>query len=160
MLQSWVTQLGAAAIAVVCIYALAAGTWRERFGAIIYLAAYLLSLGFGLIGVENGPLFLADYLRSEHISLYLLVADMLLLQGLCVIAWKSPHPWPKWALAAQLISIAAHVAVLFDLGLGSRAYLTIATATGWAVLIALLIGTIAAAHARRESRRQSRRMAA
>lgn len=152
MLQSWVTQLGAIAIAVVCLYALVKGTWRERFGALIYAAAYLLSLGFGLISVENGPLFLSDYLRREYISLYLLVADVLLLQGLCVIAWKSPHPWPKWALMVQFVSIAAHVAVLWNLGLGNRAYLTIATAAGWAVLIALLIGTVAAAQARRQAR--------
>ncbi|ESQ77674.1 hypothetical protein [Asticcacaulis sp. AC402] len=154
MLQSWITQLSALVLVIVCVYALIVGTWRERFGAIIYLAAYGLTIGFGLISLDSNPLYLSKYLLSNYTALYLLVTDMLVLQGLCVIAWKSPHPWPKWAMLGQLISVALHGAMLLNLGLGERAYLTLATTVGWGVVLALLIGTIAARQARQKARRE------
>ena len=139
MFQSWVTQLGAAMVLIVCLYALIKGGGRERFGAVIYLAAYALIVTFGLIS-------------TEYTTLYLLVVDVLCIQGFVVVSWKSPHPWPKWALAGQGVSVAADVAHLLNWGLDERAYLTLATAAGWGVLLAILLGTIAAAQARRDAR--------
>lgn len=140
MLQTLVAQLGVGAILVVCLYALIVGSWRERFGAIIYLAAYLVSFGFGLIAVE-------------HATLYLLVADLLCLQGFYVLSWKSPHAWPRWAVAGQLVSVVAEIANLFHVGLSDRNFMTIEMTAGWGVLLALLIGAIAAAQARRDAKR-------
>ena len=141
MLQSLVTQIGAAAVVVVCLYALIVGTWRERFGAVIYLAAYLLTMGFGLI-------------EREHFTLYLLLGDMVCLQAFLFLCWKTPHPWPKWAVLGQLVCVAAELATLMKLGLHSFNFLTIETTAGWAVLLSLLIGTIAAGRARREAKSQ------
>ena len=140
MLHSWITQLGAGAVLVVCLYGLWVGGWRERCGAGIYLAAYLITFGFGLISIE-------------YPTLYLMVADALCLQAFYVLSWKSPRAWPKWAVAGQLISVVAEVATLFHLGLRSYLFLTIETAAGWAVLLALLLGAIAANKDRRDARR-------
>ncbi len=139
MLQSWVTQIGAAAVVVVCVYAFFVGTWRERFGAFIYLAAYVLTMGFVLI-------------EREHFTLYLLLSDMVCLQAFLFLCWRTPHPWPKWAVLGQLICVATEVATLMKLGIRSFNFLTIETAAGWAVLLSLLIGAIAASRARREAK--------
>jgi len=140
MLQSTLTQIGAVAVVVVCLYAFVVGSWRERFGALIYLAAYLVSFGFGLIA-------------PEHSTLYLLLSDVLCLQTFLFMCWRTTHPWPKWALLGQFICVCAEVLTLAHVGgLYSRSFLTIETAAGWGVLLALLVGTIAAAQARRDAR--------
>lgn len=136
MLQSWISQLGAAAVAVVCLYALVFGGWRERFGGLLYLAAWLVSFGFGVID-------------REHSTLYLILSDAVLLQGLALIAWKSPHPWPKWAVAGQLLCLAMALATLFPAGPRKWYFLTVEILAGWGVLLALLLGTITARQARR-----------
>ena len=139
MLQSWVSQIGAGAVVVVCLYALVAGAWRERLGAVIYLAAYLVSLGFGLIA-------------PAHSTLYLLLSDIFALQGFAVLAWKSPHPWPKWAVAGQVVCVAMEAITLMGSNILSWYFLTAEMLAGWGVLLALLLGTIAANAARRTRR--------
>ncbi len=139
MLQSWVTQIGAAAVLLVCAYALVTGTWRERAGAVFYLAGYLISLGFGLMAVA-------------HPTLYLLLSDAVCLQGFAVLAWKSPHLWPKWAVAGQLVCVVMEVITLASPGIPSWYFLTAEMAAGWVVLLSLLLGTIAANKTRRAQR--------
>lgn len=139
MLQSWVSQVGAGAILVVCLYALVTGAWRERAGAVIYLLAYLVSLGFGLVA-------------PAHSTLYLLLSDALALQGFAVLAWKSPHPWPLWAVAGQLVCVAMEAVTLLNNGIMSWYFLTAEMIAGWGVLMALLLGTIAANAARKTRR--------
>ncbi len=140
MLQSVVTQLGAFAVAAVCLYAFTMGTWRERFGAFIFSSAYLLTLGFGVSS-------------TEHIAAYLLVADVICVLGFYIACWKAQHPWPQWALLGQIICVAVDIVTLLQIGIGRTSFLVIQTAAGWGVLLALLIGTIAAAKARREARK-------
>jgi len=139
MLQSVVTQLGAFAIAAVCLYAFVMGTWRERFGAVIFSAAYVLTVGFGVTS-------------TDHIAAYLLVADVICLLGFYIACWKAQHPWPQWALLGQIICVAVDILTLLQFGIGRTVFLVVQTAAGWGVLLALLIGTIAAAKARREVR--------
>lgn len=139
MLQSVVTQLGAFAIAAVCLYAFIMGTWRERFGAVIFSAAYVLTVGFGVTS-------------TDHIAAYLLVADVICLLGFYIACWKAQHPWPQWALLGQIICVAVDILTLLQFGIGRTVFLVVQTAAGWGVLLALLIGTIAAAKARREVR--------
>jgi len=141
MLQSTLTQIGAAAVVAVCLYAFVAGAWRERLGALVYLSAYLVSVGFGLIA-------------PEHSTLYLLLSDVLCLQTFLFMCWRTTHPWPKWALLGQFICVCVEILTLAHVGgLYSRSFLTIETAAGWGVLLALLVGTIAAAQARRDARK-------
>lgn len=141
MLQTTLTQIGAAAVVVVCLYALIVGSWRERYGALVYLAAYFISIGFALIA-------------PEYTTLYLLLVDVVCLQAFLFMCWRTPHPWPKWALLGQFICVCVELATLAHVGgLYSRSFLTIETAAGWGVLLALLVGTIAAAQARRDARK-------
>lgn len=146
MLQSWVTQLGAGAVAVICLYAIVAGTWRERFGAFIYLSGYFLTLGFGLVA-------------AEYFAAYMLVADVICLLGFYIACWKSQHPWPQWALLGQIISVAIDIIVLLNVGLGVTVLLVVQTIVAWGVLLALLIGTIAVTKARRDARKSGAKKA-
>ncbi len=140
MLQSLITQIGAGAVLLVCLYALIMGTWRERFGAVMYLAAYLLSLAFGVVS-------------TEHTTWYLLIADVLCLLGFYITCWKARHPWPKWALCLQLLCVVMELATLLPLGVSERVFLTLETAAGWGVLLAILIGTISVSQERRDGRK-------
>lgn len=144
MLQSLITQLGAGAIAAVCLYALFAGTWRERFGAIIYSTGYLVTLGFGLGSRDN-------------LAVYLLLADVICLLGFYITCFKAQHPWPQWALLGQIICVAVDLSVLLNIGLPVNVFLIIQTVAGWCVLMALLLGTIAAAQVRRDARKPALR---
>jgi len=140
MLHSITTRLGASAVVLVCTYAIVAGSWRERFGAFIYLTAYVVILGFGLAS----PRFPA---------IYMLMADALCLPGFFIASWQSPHPWPRWAIAGQLISVAVDVVTMF--GLFNRwIFFTLAMVASYGVLLSLLIGTIAY-RARRRAQRQA-----
>ena len=95
MLASMIAMAGAVAVVLVCSYALIAGSWRERFGALVYLTAYLIVLGFG---------------KASPLSM--LMADTLCIPGFFIANWKSRHPWPRWALAGQLLSVSVEVVAL------------------------------------------------
>ena len=114
---------------VVCTYAVAAGSWRERSVGVTYAAAYLIIESFALVSSRNYTFlgFLADtlclptFLGADH---------------------KSPHAWTRWALIFQALSVAAdgldlaggrpyHAASVIALGLLS-----------YGVLGALLTGTM------------------
>lgn len=125
MLQSIVATAGAVAVVFVCSYALLAGSWRERFGAIVYLTAYLIVIGFGIAS-----------------PLYMLMADMLCVPGFFIAGWQSRHPWPRWAVAGQLVSVGCDVVGLTGI-MNRWTFLLIATTAGWGVLLSILIGTIA-----------------
>jgi hypothetical protein len=144
MLQSVVTQLGACAVALVCLYAIVVGTWRERFGAFIYSAGYMLTMGFALV-------------MPEYVAAYMLVADVICLLGFYIACWKSQHPWPQWALLGQIVSVAIDIIVLLNIGVGVKGLLVVQTIAAWGVLLALLLGTIAAAKERRAARKQGNR---
>ncbi len=138
MLQSWMTQIGAGIVVLVCLYAIVVGSWRERLGGVLYLAAYALSLAFGTIA-------------SEHSTLYLLVSDMVCLQGFVVLGWKSPARWPWWAVAAQVVSVTLEILTLLHAGLNNWTFLLAEALAGYAVLLALLMGAIAANRSRRRA---------
>ena len=125
MLQSVVAKAGAVAVVLVCTYALVAGSWRERFGAVMYLNRYLIVLGFQV---------------SSPVSM--LAADTLCIPAFFIANWKSRHPWPRWALAGQIISVAFEIVALF-FPISRWTFSTVETAVGWGVLLAMLIGTIA-----------------
>lgn len=147
MLQSLVAQFVACVMAAICLYALIAGTWRERFGAFILCTGYFLQLGFGVSS-------------TDHIAAYLLVADVICLLGFYIACWKAQHPWPQWALLAQIVSVAVDIISLLNIGLGIKVFLIIQNLAGFGVLLALLIGTIAAAKARREARKPGQKKTA
>ncbi len=127
MLQSIAAKAGAAAVVLVCTYALVAGSWRERFGAFIYLTGYLIVLGFGV---------------TSPVSM--LFADMLCIPAFFIVNWKSRHPWPRWALGAQTVSVAVEILALLIPSVNRWTFLMLELVAGWVVLLAILMGTIAA----------------
>lgn len=126
MLASMIAMAGAVAVVLVCSYALIAGSWRERFGALVYLTAYLIVLGFG---------------KASPLSM--LMADTLCIPGFFIANWKSRHPWPRWALAGQLLSVSVEVVALLPTNLSRWTFLTIEVTAGWGVLLSILVGTVA-----------------
>lgn len=147
MLQSLVTQLTACVLMAVCLYALIFGGWRERFGAFILCTAYLLQVGFGVTS-------------TDHIAAYMLVADVICLLGFYIACWKAQHPWPQWALLAQIISVSVDIAMLLNLGIARTLFLVVQNVVGWVVVLVLLIGTIAAARERRAGRKAGEKKSA
>lgn len=132
LMQRFWAQVGECAVALICGYALVAGTWRERFGGAIYLAAYLIPAAFASISTRG-------------FDLYFLVADVLCLPGLVTIARNAPHPWPRWAIGGQLASVIADIVSLMYRDNAIYPFYIITEAVlSYIVLIALLTGTIAA----------------
>jgi len=126
MWQLVVVKAGAVAVVLVCSYALIAGSWRERFAGFIYLTAYLIVLGFRI----SSPFTM-------------LAADTLCIPAFFIANWRSRHPWPRWALAGQVVSVAFDILALFVHQISHWIFSTVESVIGWSVLLAMLIGTIA-----------------
>lgn len=116
---------------IVCAFALAVGSRTERLGAGFVLLDYILSNVPGLF-------------THEYIELRFLVSGLICLAGLLSLCWKARHPWPLWAVAAQLAGVAAQVNALRHTEVLVWTSLTIQILSGYGVLLALLIGTFAA----------------
>lgn len=137
MLQSLPALIGAGVVILVCLFAIIAGSWRERVGGIVYAGAYLLSLVLALVTLKT-------------VAWRFLVVDTACLIGFFCLCWKAPRPWPLWALGAQLLSVLTSLAVL-QMGTDKVlkwTLLTVVNGLGYTVLLVLLIGTIGAIGAR------------
>jgi len=142
MLQTLYTQVAAAALLLICGFAIVSGSWRERMCGIMYLAAYAMTIGFGMITTRDP-------------AVYNSVSDTLLVPGFAVIARKSPHLWAKCALGIQVFSVGVDIAALIFDEINRWQFLTIQNAAGYAILACLLVGTFAA-RARRRAEKQAR----
>jgi hypothetical protein len=142
MLESFVTRFNMVMVLLVCGFAIISGSWRERLCGALYLISYVMMLGFGLVSLD-------------YASVYMTVADVLLVPGLWIIARRAPHPWAKCALAVQLVSVVVDIAAM-SYDISQWWYFTIQIVTGYAFLICLLVGTFTA-RARRRSEKQASR---
>jgi hypothetical protein len=142
MLQSLYTQVAAVALFSICLFAIVAGSWRERLCGVMYLAGYILQFGLGAIS-------------SNQDILHLGLADILLVPGFLVIARKSPHPWAICALGLQILSVGVDIAAFIFKAITLWQYLTIENGASYGVLLCLLVGTFAA-RARRRTEKQAR----
>jgi hypothetical protein len=143
MLQSLYTQLAAVASLLICGFAIISGSWRERLCGVLYLAAYVLLIGLGLVS-------------TRYAVVYGAVADALLVPGVLVIARKSPHIWPRCVLVLQIFSVGIDIAALTYKGISVWLYLTAQNAAGYAILLCLLVGTFGARARRRAEKQASR----
>jgi len=140
MLESFVTRFNMVMVLLVCGFAIISGSWRERLCGALYLISYVMMLGFGLVSLD-------------HASVYMTVADVLLVPGLWIIASRAPHPWARYALAVQFVSVVVDIAaMIYDIS--QWWYFTVQIVTAYAFLICLLVGTIAATARRRRERRE------
>ena len=138
MLHSPLAIFGAAFLILASLLAFILGTWRERAGAALYLAAYV---------VANGLNWLSHMQDLSHT-----ITDILCLIGFVILCWKSPHPWPLWAAGFQLASTMTGICGLLNITVSKWAYMTLLILSAYGVLLALLAGTFAAARRKRQQR--------
>ena len=135
MLHSPLAIFGAAFLSLTCLVTFVFGSWRERSGAGLYLAAYVLANALNLIS------HLQDLSHT--------VIDSLCLIGFIILSWKAPHPWPLWAAGFQLASAMTGICGLLNLQVAPWTYMTLLIISAYGVLLSLLAGTWTAARARR-----------
>lgn len=140
MLHSPLAIAGMAMVVIICGYALLTGTRREQIGGFVYLLAYVATYLMTLVTTH------------DNTALRYMAPDVVCLITFLYLSWKAPHPWPLWALAAQFLTVAAEVATLTH-SLTRWTLLTAEAVAGYGVLLALLIGTLAANRVRREQRK-------
>ncbi|WP_443747715.1 hypothetical protein [Asticcacaulis solisilvae] len=144
LMQPFWIPLTRVAVFAVCGYAILSGSWRERFGGLTYMASFVLPWLFWLA-------------YSSRIAVVLmLIADVLCLPGFLIINHKSPHAWTRWALLFQGLSIVGDMADMLIYGdRRPPVYILWEGILSYAVLAALLAGTISAQAGRRRERKAS-----
>jgi hypothetical protein len=135
MLHSPLAIFGAAFLVFTCLTAFIFGSWRERAGALLYLAAYIIA------NALNALSHLQDLSHT--------ITDTLCLIGFVILCWKSPHPWPLWAAGCQLASTMTGICGLLDIAVSQWAYMTLLIVSAYGVLLALLAGALAAIRRRK-----------
>jgi hypothetical protein len=135
MLHSPLAIFGAIFLAFTCLAAFVFGSWRERAGAALYLAAYVIA------NALNALSHLQDLSHT--------ITDILCLIGFVILCWKSPHPWPLWAAGFQLASTMTDICGLLDVTVSKWAYMTLLIVSAYGVLLALCAGTLAAIRSRK-----------
>jgi len=135
MLGTWVSQASLAAVLAGLALVAAIGGSRERLGAAAYLLTFVLQATTFAIGWT-----------SPFVNICL---DGALMSAFIVLSWKSPHPWPVWASAAQLLTVMIALTGFIDSNIKGWAYYTAMIIAGYASLAALIAGAIAAGRSRR-----------
>ena len=129
MLHSPLAIFGAVFLIFASLTAFIFGTWRERAGAALYLAAYVIA------NTLNALSHMQDLSHT--------ITDILCLIGFVILCWKSPHPWPLWAAGFQLASTMTGICGLLNI-------MTLLILSAYGVLLALLAGTLAAARRKQQ----------
>lgn len=142
MFHSLLSQLMLGTSIIVCGAALILGSQRERIGALYYIAAYLLSVVLGKLGWAD-------------LNWRCLMTDGVCLVGMVSLSWKSPHSWPIWASAFELMAVMTEVFNLTQHGLLPWTLLTVVNGCSYLVLLAMFVGTLAAYRRKRDARRAS-----
>ncbi len=136
MLHSPLAIFGAVFLIFASLTAFIFGTWRERAGAALYLAAYVIA------NTLNALSHMQDLSHT--------ITDILCLIGFVILCWKSPHPWPLWAAGFQLASTMTDICGLLNITVSKWAYMTLLILSAYGVLLALLAGTLAAARRKQQ----------
>ncbi len=126
-------------------------TFAAQLGQIIFLAVIALSMlkGRRAERIAAAALFLqlvtSSVLNHRHgfnIEYGVLAADGAALIVYGALAFSTNRRWTLWATAFQALAVLTHVARMIDPTLDRWAYLTTTILWGYAVLCALLVGTI------------------
>jgi hypothetical protein len=115
----------------VVVYAFARGGRSERAGAVIALAAALLS------HAALSPMGS----RFAEVELSVLAVDVAVLLAFVTLALKSERYWPIWIAALQLIGVLAHIAKLADPSMMRTGYAFIMAFWSYPMLALIAIGT-------------------
>lgn len=136
MFSTLSAQLGAGITLLVCLAALIFGEKRERLGAVIFMMGWVSSL------------VVSSFLIPFQHSLFIAI-DLSCLIGFITLCWKSPHPWPYFACGAQSICLMSESA--FAMHINIWTWKTVTILSGYAVILAIAIGTFAAVKRRKAS---------
>lgn len=123
-----------------CGFVLWRGGVPERITAVAVLLAW----------VASAMVHTFDWLRPQY---GMLGVDLLLLVILVALALLSGRKWLMVAAACHLLTVGAHLAMMLDLRIQALAYLRTMTIWGYAVLLAMVVGTLLEAGAERRRRR-------
>lgn len=119
-----------------CLYALWRGRMPERLTAIALMFAWIATQ------VVNS--------RNPLMPEYgMLAVDLILLVVLVGLALLSGRRWLMAASACHLLTVGDHVAMMLDMSILSYAYRTVMVIWGYAVILAMVLGTWLEAEAER-----------
>jgi hypothetical protein len=125
-------------IVLVLAYALTRGGGPERVTALAYIVASAGSLSLGFLHMPG---------QFRIVPVQLLVVDILLLVGLCVIAVRANRWWPIPVAGCQMVAVLVHLGKLLDPAMIPNGYAFLVTIWSWPMVALLGAGTWA--HRRR-----------
>lgn len=137
MFDTLLSQIGFAAVVLVCGYAFLKGDEPERIGA----GAYLLGLFASVLTQDKAALSGPQW--------GLMAIDGIMLAVYAGLAWKSRRAWPVWASALQGLVVMIHLLTLIDVRPPLAAFYAVINLASYGVLLALAIGTFRAGRERR-----------
>ncbi|MGL5837002.1 MAG: hypothetical protein ACRCY3_00710 [Sphingorhabdus sp.] len=111
-----------------CTFAAIAGGATGRAGAAMIATASVASMIGGQFGTW----------ANTHVPV--MIIDLILLAGFYWLALKSNSFWPIWATGFHLISVIAHLAVLFNDGVREILYFSFGAFWSLPVLLVMVIG--------------------
>jgi Flp pilus assembly pilin Flp len=126
-------------------------TFAAQLGQIIFLSVIALSAWTGrrTERIAAAALFVqlvtSSLLNHRHAfdpEYGVLAADAAVLIVYAVLAFGTNRRWTLWATAFQALAVLTHIARMIDPTLDRWAYLTTTILWGYAVLAALLVGTL------------------
>lgn len=125
-----------AALLLTCAYLARYGGRTGRWGGVILLGAFLLSLT-----VVYASSWISTF-SYKLVSSSLVIVDVMSLIAKVALALYSNRRWPIWVAAFQLNTVAAHGAAILAPALQSKYYY--AMITGWSVptLFVMVVGTM------------------
>ena len=123
-------QIGTGVWLVGCMFALWRGGQTERQAAAVLLA-------------DVAALHLLPWLNPlGSVRWWTASTDLATLFGLAWIARRSSRAWLRAALGFQFLAVLVHAPKLLDPTIRSWGYITVATSCGYAVILALVVGSL------------------
>ncbi|MBD3761135.1 hypothetical protein O4H52_18545 [Sphingomonadaceae bacterium G21617-S1] len=115
----------------VCSYAAWCGGWPERAGAMILVAATILTI---VAATTFNPTW-----DKPETGIFLV--DLMMLAALVNLALYSDRYWPLWVTSFHLIAVTIHLATLVDRSVAALAYANAAEFWAYPMMGTLAYGT-------------------
>ncbi len=141
MFTTLFAQIGAAAMIAACALALASRGRAQVITGVIVAAAWI------------GSAALQDRQNRIDPQYAIFALDVVIAVVFVGLALRFRQSWLMWVTAFQLLTAATHIAVMVDLRIDARAYITAYTVWSYALLLALAWGGIEGFRARAARRR-------
>ena len=125
-----------------CAYGLWRGRLPERVAAVSFLLAWLASY----------VMHTRDFTRPQFGMFWV---DVILMVILVSLALLSGRRWLMVACACHVLTLGDHFAMMIDMRILSRAYISVMAIWGYAVLLSLALGTWLEAEPERRRLRQA-----